>query len=415
MAQAASVTGASGAGSAGVVVVGASAAGMATVETLRRSGYDGPLTLIGDEPHPPYDRPPVSKQLLSGEWEAERLLLRPAEEYTELDVRLRLGVPARALDTGAHRVRLADGTEVPYDSLVVATGARARSLPGTAGVSGVHVLRTVDDALALRTALADRPRLVIVGGGFVGAEAASAARSFDCEVTLITTGEAPLSDVVGPVLADALAEVHREHGVRLVTGTRVTGLLTEDGRVTGVRTDGGPAGGTSVPADVVLVGIGALPNTEWLAGSGLPLGDGVECDSRLYAGHDVWAAGDVASWPDAVSGTRLRIEHRTNAAEQGRAVAANILAGPGAAADFRTVPYVWSDQYGLRLQVFGLARGAGETQVVDGDPAQRKFTAVRVRDGRVVAALGMGMFRQLRTLRELVAERAPWQPESLTC
>ncbi|MFB7600519.1 NAD(P)/FAD-dependent oxidoreductase [Streptomyces sp. NPDC056160] len=400
--------------SAGVVVVGASAAGLATAEALRQAGYDGPLTLIGDEARPPYDRPPVSKQLLAGDWPAERLLLRPAEAYTELDVRLRLGVAARALDPATHRVRLGDGSEVPYDSLVVATGTRARTLPGASGVAGVHVLRTLDDALTLRAALAGRPRLVIVGGGFVGAEAASVARALGCEVTLITAGQAPLTDAVGPVVADMLASEHREHGVRLVTGTRVTGLLTEEGRVTGVATDRDRVTG-AVPADAVLLGIGARPNTEWLTGSGLPLGDGVECDSRLYAGQDVWAAGDVASWPDPVSGVRLRIEHRTNAAEQGRRVAANILAGPEAAAPFSTVPYVWSDQYGLRLQVYGLARGPGKTHVVDGDPEQRKFTAVRVRDGRVAAALGVGMFRQLRTLRALVAERALWQPESLTC
>ncbi|WP_037863281.1 NAD(P)/FAD-dependent oxidoreductase [Streptomyces sp. NRRL S-340] len=399
--------------SAGVVVVGASAAGLTAAEALRQSGYDGPLTLVGDEPRPPYDRPPVSKQLLAGDWPAERLLLRPEEAYTELDVRLRLGVAASALDVTAHRVRLADGTDVPYDSLVVATGARARTLPGAGGVAGVHVLRTLDDALALRTALAGRPRLVVVGGGFVGAEAASVARSLDCDVTLITTGEAPLADVVGPDAADMLASLHREHGVRLLTDTRVTGLLTGQGRVTGVTTDRQGVR-SEIRADAVLLGVGARPNTEWLAGSGLPLGDGVECDGTLYAGHDVWAAGDVASWQDPDSGTRLRIEHRTNATEQGRHVAANILAGPGAASGFRTVPYVWSDQYGLRLQVHGLARGPGETHVVDGDPRQRKFTAVRVRDGRVVAALGMGMFRQLRALRELVAEHAVWQPRSLT-
>nr|BFD87974.1 FAD-dependent oxidoreductase [Streptomyces sp. Xyl84] len=399
---------------AGVVVVGASAAGLTAAEALRQSGYDGPLTLVGDEPHPPYDRPPVSKQLLAGDWPAERLLLRPEEAYTELDVRLRLGVAASALDVTAHRVRLADGTDVPYDSLVVATGTRARTLPGAGGAAGVHVLRTLDDALALRASLAGRPRLVVVGGGFVGAEAASVARSLDCEVTLITTGDAPLADVVGPDAADMLASLHREHGVRLVTGTRVTGLLTGQGRVTGVITDRQGVR-SEVRADAVVLGVGARPNTEWLAGSGLPLGDGVECDSTLYAGHDVWAAGDVASWPDPDSGTRLRIEHRTNATEQGRHVAANILAGPSAASGFRTVPYVWSDQYGLRLQVYGLARGPGETHVVDGDPQQRKFTAVRVRDGRVVAALGTGMFRQLRVLRELVAEHAAWQPRRLTC
>jgi 3-phenylpropionate/trans-cinnamate dioxygenase ferredoxin reductase subunit len=284
--------------SPGVVVVGASAAGLSTAEGLRRSGYDGPLTLVGDEPHLPYDRPPLSKQLLAGQWPAERLWLRSPQDYTDLDLRLRLGVPARSLRTSAHLLHLADGSRLAYDTLVVATGARARTPDGSAAGAGTHVLRTLEDALALRDELTGHPRLVIVGGGFVGAEAAAVARALDCEVTLVTSGDAPLTDALGDTVAQVLAEVHREHGVRLVTGSRAVEVLRERGRTVGVRL----ATGRVVPADAVLAGVGARPNTEWLAGSGVPVGDGVDCDVCLYAGDDVWAAGDVASWPDPGSG-----------------------------------------------------------------------------------------------------------------
>ncbi|MFI1794522.1 NAD(P)/FAD-dependent oxidoreductase [Streptomyces olivaceoviridis] len=390
--------------SPGVVVVGASAAGLSAAEGLRRSGYDGPVTLVGDEPHLPYDRPPLSKQLLAGEWPPERLSLRSARDFTDLDLRLRLGVPAVSLRTSAHLLHLADGSRLPYDTLVVATGVRARTPDGAAAGAGTHVLRTLEDALALREELSGHPRLVIVGGGFVGVEAAAVARALDCEVTLVTGGDAPLTDVLGETVAQVLAEVHREHGVRLVTGSRAVEVLRERGRTVGVRL----ATGRVVPADAVLAGVGARPNTEWLAGSGVPVGDGVDCDVCLYAGDDVWAAGDVASWPDAVSGERLRVEHRINATEQGQAVARNILAGRASATAFRTVPYFWSDQYGLRVQVYGRTRGADAVHVVDGSTRQRRFTAVYVRDGHVVGALGIGMFRPLRALRELVAAHAPW-------
>lgn len=392
--------------SRGVVVVGASAAGLAAAEGLRHAGYEGPLTLIGGEPHPPYDRPPLSKQLLVGDWLPERLRLRPPEAYEGLDVRLRLGIVAQSLDISSRRVQLADGTEVAYDSLVVATGCEARVLPGSRSIAGVHTLRTLEDALSLRAALRSHPHLVVVGGGFVGAEAASAARSLGCEVTLVTGGGGPLAGAVGHVLADMLAEVHLEHGVRLVTRNRVAGLVTVGGRATGVRL----ATGRVLPADAVLLGVGARPGIRWLAGSGLPLVDGVACDSRLYAGHGVWAAGDVASWRDAATGERLRTEHRTNATEQGLTVARNILAGPASARVFQAVPYVWSDQYDLKVQMYGRPRDGDTTHVVEGSPERRRYTAVHVREGNVVAVHGVNMFRRLSALRALVADRSPWPP-----
>ncbi|MET9533215.1 FAD-dependent oxidoreductase [Streptomyces sp. NPDC006649] len=386
-----------------VVVVGASAAGLATAEGLRRSGYDGELVLVGEEDHLPYDRPPLSKQLFAGEWDADRVLLRSAAALADLDIELRPGTRAQALDPVAREIRTAQGGAIGYDALVVATGVRPRVLPGTEGVAGVHVLRTLDDATALRESLAARPHLVIVGGGFIGAEAAAVAREAGCEVTLVTDGAVPLADAVGHGIGTMLTDLHREHGVRTVTGALVESVVTESGRATGVRL----SDGRTLPADAVLVGIGARPNTEWLAGSGLRLGDGVECDAALRAAEHIWAAGDVASWPDPVTGDRLRIEHRTNASEQGLAVARNILAGE-AATPFTTVPYVWSDQYGLKVQIYGRTRGADLVQIVEGSLAERRFAALFARAGQVCGAVGVSMIRPLRALRPLVAARTPW-------
>jgi 3-phenylpropionate/trans-cinnamate dioxygenase ferredoxin reductase subunit len=367
-------------------------------------GFHGSLTLVGDEAHLPYDRPPLSKQLLSGAWGQERLRLRSAEELVPLDLDLRLGSPAVALDPKVREVVLGDGTPVGYDMLVVATGVRPRRLPGTEGIAGVHVLRTLEDALAVRAVLAAGRSLVVVGGGFIGAEAAAVARELGCEVTLVTDQQVPLADAVGTEVGAMLADLHRDHGVNIVTGTAVEGVLAENGRVTGIRL----ADGGTIAATAVLVGIGTRPNIEWLAGSGLPLGNGIECDATLYAGGGVWAAGDVASWPEPVSGERRRIEHRTNAAEQALAVARNILAPPGEARALTTVPYVWSDQYDRKIQIYGRSRGADQVRIIDGNLAERRFTALYGREGRVVAALGINLVRPLRALRRLVADRTPW-------
>ncbi|MFE7568773.1 NAD(P)/FAD-dependent oxidoreductase [Streptomyces sp. NPDC057539] len=388
-----------------VTVVGASAAGMSTAEGLRRAGFEGRITVIGEEVHLPYDRPPLSKQLLSGAWEPERLRLRGEDVLTGLGLDLRLGVRATSLDTTAREVVLADGERIGYDALVVATGAAARRLPGTEGIAGVHVLRTLEDALGLRDDLRGRPRLVIVGAGFVGCEAAAVARELGAEVTMVSDVPMPLSDVLGPELGAMLSEVHRDHGVRLETGVLVEGITAEGGRVTGVRL----ADGRTLPADAVLVGIGARPSTGWLEGSGLPVGDGVECDPTLYAGSGVWAAGDVACWLHPRTGAPTRIEHRTNAAEQGLAVARNILAGPAAAVPFAPVPYVWSDQYDLKVQIFGRTRDADRMRVVEGAVVDRKLIALYGREGRVCGAVSVNMARAARPYRALVAEGADWE------
>lgn len=388
-----------------VVVVGASAAGLSVVEGLRRLGFTGEVTLVGEEIHPPYDRPPLSKQLLAGSWEADRLRLRAPEVLAALEADLRLGSPATALDTGAREVVLADGERIGYDAVVIATGLSARRLPGTEGVAGAHVLRTVEDALALRETLRGATELVVIGSGFVGAEAAAVARQAGASVTLVTRSPAPLADVLGAELGALLTEVHRENGVRVETGVAVRTVLTDTGRATAVAlTDG-----RTIGADAVLMGIGAVPNTGWLAGSGVPVGDGVECDATLSAGPGVWAAGDIACWTHPRTGLPTRVEHRTNAAEQGLAVARNILAAPGEATAFDPIPFVWSDQYDLRLQIYGRTRGADRVRIVEGGTAERKLVAVYGDGDRVCGVAGINMPRQTRGYRALVAEGADFK------
>ncbi|MFI1032644.1 NAD(P)/FAD-dependent oxidoreductase [Streptomyces sp. NPDC020951] len=378
-----------------IVVVGASAAGLAAVETLRREGHAGPLTLIGDEPHLPYDRPPLSKQVLASEWEEHRLPLRPAGDLAALDLDLRLGVAATGLDVAGRGVRLADGTEVPYDGLIIATGVRPRRLPG----EGAHVLRTLEDALTLRERLTPGRRLVVVGAGFLGAEAAAVAWRLGAEVTLLEPAAVPLAHAVGERVGRVLSRAHLDRGVNLRCGVTVT-EVTEDG----VRLGDGEI----VEADEVLVAIGSTPNTDWLAGSGLAVGDGVVCDEYCEAARNIYAAGDVARWHNPLFGTSMRIEHRTNAAEQGMAAARNLLA-PDARKPFAPVPYFWSDQYDMKIQAYGFLRGHDEVAVVEGDLAARRFVAVYRTGDRVSGALAVGMPpKAIRLWRQTIAAGAAW-------
>ncbi|WIY01082.1 FAD-dependent oxidoreductase [Amycolatopsis mongoliensis] len=395
-----------------VVVVGASAAGLAVVEAARSQGYRGELTLIGDEPHLPYDRPPLSKQLLTGDWPPERLLLREQAHLDGLAVTMKLGQPASTVDADAREVVLADGDRVPYDALVVTTGVRARCLPGSDGISGVHVLRTLQDALALRAELVPGRRLVVLGAGVLGAEAAAVARGLGAEVTVLDPLAWPLARIVNREIGGWLAEVHREHGVDLrCSCAPVTGLHAAEGHVAAVEL----ADGTVLPADTVLVAIGATPAVEWLAGSPVTIGGpepasgsgGVLCDPRGQAAPGIYAAGDVAAWQDPATGEYRRYEHRLNATEQGRAVARALL-DPGFTPP-PSVPYFWSDQYDLKLQTFGTLDADDEFIVVDGSLGARRFIGVSHRDGLVRGALGVGMPRQLRAWRTAVAEHAPWK------
>ncbi|MFI5798707.1 NAD(P)/FAD-dependent oxidoreductase [Streptomyces sp. NPDC051677] len=374
-----------------IVVVGASAAGLAAAETLRREGFDGSLTLIGDEPYLPYDRPPLSKQFVTAGWDAEQLMLRAPADIDALGLDLRLDVAATGLDLQKRAVALADGSAVPYDGLVIATGVRPRRLPG----EGAHVLRTLDDARALRDGLLTARRLVVVGAGFLGAEVAAVARQRGCAVTLLEPAPVPLAHAVGEEVGRALAMAHRNHGVDLRTGVTVT-QVAEDG----VRL----ADGEVVEGDEILVAIGSLPNTDWLEASGLTVRDGVVCDEYCEAAPNVYAAGDVARWRNPLFGLSMRIEHRTNAAEQGMAAARNLLR-PDALQPFAPVPYFWSDQYGMKIQAYGYIRDHDEALVLDND----QLLVVYRKADRLVGVLAADMSpRTLRAWRALIAARSPW-------
>ncbi|MFI6923330.1 NAD(P)/FAD-dependent oxidoreductase [Nonomuraea spiralis] len=384
-----------------IVVVGASAAGLAAAEALRRDGFTGSLTLVGAERREPYDRPPLSKQILRGRWEPGRVTLRRHDTRAALAADWRLGVAATALDAGAREVALSDGGVLPYDGLVIATGVVPRRLPSGHGLGGVHVLRTLDDALALREGLLAARSAVVVGAGFLGSEVAAVARELGLDVTLVDPLPAPMIGPLGDQVAHLLAGLHVRHGVRLHLGTLVTGLSGRDGRVDGVDLDGG----VHVPADLVLVAVGSAPAVGWLSGSGLDLGDGVECDHRCRAAPGVVAAGDVASWRHPRFG-RLRVEHRLNATEQGTAAARTLLGG---AAAFAPVPYFWTDQYDVKIQAYGVTGGAARFQIVAGDPASGRFAGLYGTDRHVTGALTWNLPRQARELRRHVAEGTPWR------
>ena len=387
-----------------VAVVGASLAGLRAVETLRREGFDGRLVLIGAEPHLPYDRPPLSKQLLRGEWEPDKIALRRAD-YDELELDLRLGTRATALDPGARRVTLDDGSQLEYDGLVIATGAAPRVLRGTPDLEGIHLLRTLDDALAIRDALGREPRVCVVGAGFIGAEVAASARSLGLEVSMVDPLPVPCQRGVGVQMGELLADLHRDHGVALHLGVGVEGF--EGGqRVARVRL----ADGRALEADLVVIGIGVAPETSWLASSGLKLEDGVVCDATCATdAPGVVAAGDVARWFNPLFDEAMRVEHWTNAVEQGVHAARRLLAGPEAAQPFAPVPTFWSDQYDRKIQFAGHARPDDEVVVAAGDPAERRFVALYGREGRLVGALAWNRARDLVALRRMMAERVSFQ------
>ncbi|WP_327693394.1 NAD(P)/FAD-dependent oxidoreductase [Streptomyces sp. NBC_00459] len=380
-----------------VLVVGASAAGLSTVEALRRKGFAGGITVLGDEPHAPYDRPPLSKQVLSGAWEPARAALRAQEQLAALEAEFVLGDPAVGLDPVSRTVRTESGRQVDADAVVIATGVRARRFPGQDDLAGVHVLRTLDDALALRGELLPGRRLVVVGEGVLGSEIAATARTLGLEVTLAGPLAAPMASQVGPVVSGALAELHAERGVTLRLGEGVVGLTGEGGRVSGVRL----ASDEVLPADAVVVAIGAVPTTQWLADSGLALDNGVVCDARCRAAEGIYAVGDVARWQHEGLGRLIRLENRTNATEQAMAVAGVIL---GEDRPYAPVPYFWTDQFDAKLQVHGFLPAEAEVDVVEGDLAARRFVVRYRADGRVTGVLGWNMPKQTRLRRQEVVD-----------
>ena len=380
-----------------IVVVGASLAGLRAAETLRDRGFDGELTLIGEEPHLPYDRPPLSKQVLQGTWEPDQTFFRKKEGYDALALDMRLGVRAMSVDPRAKRVTLAGGTFADYDRLIIATGARVRTLPGIAPRSGLLVLRGLDDAIALRRELMHATHVAIVGAGFIGLEVAASCRARGLHVTVIESLPLPLAPILGPALCEMIAAMHRDHGVDLRTGVAVTDVFGPESRVAGVAL----SDGSRIAADVVVVGIGVTPNTEWLEGSGLTLDNGIVCNGSGEAAPDVYAAGDVARVANRWHGDSPRIEHWTNAVEQAVHAAENALAV--CAGCLLLCSYFWSTRTtarptGPRRQEQGRLRIAISTPLF--------FVSSKTRARRLrIRFFGLAILHQLQRLHHAEAAR----------
>ncbi|WP_264936459.1 NAD(P)/FAD-dependent oxidoreductase [Streptomyces sp. A012304] len=383
-----------------VAVVGASLAGLSAARSLRKQGYGGRLVVIGDELHRPYDRPPLSKEFLAGTLGEAELALETDDE--DLQAEWLLGVRATGLDHARRVVRLGDGREVQADGVVIATGAAARTFPGSEGLAGVHTLRTLDDARALRDELTRGGRLVVIGGGFIGAEVASTAYALGLDVTVVEAAPTPLAGPLGEVMGAIVSALHADHGVRLVCGVGVKGLSGER-RVDAVLLEDG----RGIPADIVVVGVGARPNVEWLEDSGVALDNGVKCgaDGRTSLAGVV-AVGDCANWYDPRAGFHRRVEHWTGARERPDAAVATLLAGGALEPGVPRPPYFWSDQYGVKIQFAGHAAGADSVTIEAGAADDRDVLAVYRRAGDPVAVLGMNQPRLFTRWRKQLAATA---------
>jgi 3-phenylpropionate/trans-cinnamate dioxygenase ferredoxin reductase component len=378
-----------------ITVVGASLAGLSAARALRAQEFAGRIIVLGSEPHEPYDRPPLSKEFLAGATTVDELSLRTPDDKL-LDIDWRLGSTATALDTSERAVVLDNGARVVTDAVVLATGARARRLPGPA-LAGVYTLRTLDDALALRSALSSGGSLVVIGAGFIGAEVASTARKLGLQVTVVETLPTPMAGPLGADMGEVCAALHSRNGVSLITGVAVSALVGKT-RVHAVRL----ADGREIPADAVVAGIGAIPNVEWLAGSGLVVDGGVVTDARCGTNiPSVVAVGDCASAFNDHAGSTLRLEHWTNAVQQPKIAAATLFGRDSVHAARFSVPYFWSDQYGSRLQFAGHRRDGDEVEIVEGT-VDSSFVAVYRRASRPVAVLALDSARSFgRWRREL--------------
>ena len=403
-----------------VVIVGASLAGTRAAEALRREGHDGSITIVGAEAHRPYDRPPLSKQVLAGSMPHDEAILRVDDS---LDADWRLSTRATGLDLERRVIRVAPvpggrdhssdpgSEELAFDSLIIATGAHPRMLPGMSKIDGVHVLRTIDDCLALRGALDGSPKVAVVGAGFIGSEVASTSHRRGLDVTVIEALPVPLVRALGEEMGRRCARLHEDHGVKLRLGVGVGGLVGSS-RVEGVRLEDGSA----VPADVVVIGVGVAPTTGWLEGSGVDLADGVVCDRwcRVLAGGrpipGVVAAGDVARWEHPGFGGALRVEHWTNAVEQGWAAATTLVrgGGEGGSAPYTPVPYFWSDQYETKIQFVGW--DGPQVLVVEGSLDDDRFVAAYGREGRLVGALAFNRAARVMAYRKMIESGTEFPP-----
>lgn len=381
-----------------IAIVGASLAGFRAAEFIRRAKFEGRLIVIGDERHAPYDRPPLSKELLRGQWDESRIALRRPKD--DLNIDWMLGDRAVALDTRAREVQLADGDAVPFDGLVIATGGVARTLPAQPRMDGIFTLRTLDDALAIRASLRSRPRVAVVGAGFIGAEVAASARQLGLEVTMVEALQTPLASTLGPTLGGVVGKMHQERGVRVFCGRRVDRFVGRD-RVRALVLDDG----TEVECDVVIVGIGMKPSVSWLEDSAIEIEDGVRCDETLSTNvPDIVAAGDVASWYNPLFEERMRVEHWTNAVEQARHAVRTLLGRADEAAPFEAVPLFWSDQFDVKIQGAGRPKPTDEL-VIERGADENELVALYCRAGRLTGAVTFNQPPKLIRLRMLLAKR----------
>ena len=390
-----------------VVVIGASLAGLRAAEEVRHEGHTGPVVVVGEESHAPYDRPPLSKQLLSGKWDVERIHHHTPDALDATGLDFRLGRRATGLDVATRTVALDDGTELGYDGLIVATGAATRSLPGTEGMAGVWMLRTLDDCLGIRAGLAaagPEPRVVVIGAGFIGSEVAATCQGLGARVTLLEAYHTPLARVLGDEMGQMCADLHLANGMDLRCGVTVDHLESDPGATDPVVVS--LADGTRLPADVVVVGIGVVPSVGWLEDSDLHLDNGVACDEALFAADGVVAAGDVANWIRPSTGRRARVEHWTNAAEGGAAAARNLLAGTAGAVAYDPVPFFWSDQYAAKIQMIGLPDADDDVVVVAGSGGEGKMVALYRSGDRLSGVLAISQPAKLMGYRPLLAAGA---------
>jgi 3-phenylpropionate/trans-cinnamate dioxygenase ferredoxin reductase component len=384
-----------------IVVVGASLAGLRAAQALRKRGFAGALLVVGAETHAPYDRPPLSKQLLSGEWSEDKLFFAAKENHAALELEFMLGRRAQSLDVSARQISLDDASRVGFDGLVIATGATPRHLLHAPGLAGVHTLRSLDDARAIRAELMQAPRVAVIGAGFIGLEVAASCRKLGLSVSVIEPQARPLLSLLGPSVAEAVYRVHVDQGVQFHTGVTVEALEGSQRVERLLLSDG-----TIIAADSVIVGIGVTPETRWLEGSGVTLLDGVLCDETCATNvPGIVAAGDVARWPNPLFGERMRVEHWSNAVEQAQAAASRLLDGESAR-PYAHVPYFWSDQYQLKFQFAGRVSPDDELVVVQGALSAAPFVALYARQGVLRGVLACNRPAQFLRYRKLVAERA---------